>query len=365
MDHSKAFDCLPHDILLDKLSAYGMSTDSVSLLESFLSNRKQQIKINGILSSWSDVQKGVPQRSILGPLLFNVFINDIFYFVKKGTSYNYADDNTLSYGHPDFNVLTSVLESESNVLINWFKVNKMQANPDKFQVLAVGKKTFDKNMKICIQNSTLSCEETVKLLGIEIDYQLNFDIHISSVCRKASQQLNILKRLGRYLDRLSKLTIFHTFILSNFNFCPLAWHFCTDKNSKKLEKVQERALRFVYDDYTSSYINLLEKALVPSLQIRRIRTMALETYKIVNKLAPVCLHDLVNVKNSKYAFRYSNILDVPQVRTTRYDKKSFMFAAATLWNDLPNHFRTENSFNHFKSLIQSWNGSVCRCSACR
>ena len=307
MDLSKAFDCLPHDILLDKLSAYGMSTDSVSLLESYLSSRKQQIKINGILSSWSDIQKGVPQGSILGPLLFNVFINDIFYFVKKGTLYNYADDNTLSYGHPDFNVLTSVLESESNVLINWFKVNKMQANPDKFQVLAVGKKTFDKNMKICIQNSTLSCEETVKLLGIEIDYQLNFDIHISSICRKASQQLNILKRLGRYLDRLSKLTIFHTFILSNFNFCPLAWHFCTDKNSKKLEKVQERALRFVYDDYTSSYINLLEKALVPSLQIRRIRTMALETYKIVNKLAPVCLRDLVNVKNSKYAFRYSNI----------------------------------------------------------
>jgi hypothetical protein len=68
-----------------------------------------------------------------------------FYYVKKGTLYNYADDNTLSYGHPDFNVLTSVLESESNVLINWFKVNKMQANPDKFQVLAIGKKTFDKN----------------------------------------------------------------------------------------------------------------------------------------------------------------------------------------------------------------------------
>ena len=115
---------------------------------------------------------------------------------------------------------TFALYVETNITfsINWFKVNKMQANPDKFQVLAVGKKTFDKNMKICIQNSTLSCEETVKLLGIEIDYQLNFDIHISSICRKASQQLNILKRLGRYLDRLSKLTLFHTFILSNFNF---------------------------------------------------------------------------------------------------------------------------------------------------
>jgi hypothetical protein len=105
--------------------------------------------------------------------------------------------------------------------------------------LAVGRKTYDKNPSIHIQNFDLICESTVKLLGIDIDYQLNFDAHISTICRiQASQQLNILKRLGSYLNRLNKLTIFHTFILSNFNFCPLAWHFCTDKNSKKLEKVQ-------------------------------------------------------------------------------------------------------------------------------
>ena len=161
----------------------------------------------------------------------------------------------------------------------------------------------------------------MELLWIDIDYQLNCDAHISTICRKASQQLNILKRLGSYLNRLNKLTIFHTFILSNFNFCPLAWHFCTDKNSKKLEKVQERALRFVYEDYNSSYEELLQKAKVPSLQIRRMRTMALETYKIINKLAPVCLHDLVHMKNSKYSFRYNNILEIPQIKSTRYGKK--------------------------------------------
>jgi retron-type reverse transcriptase len=92
----RVYNASKNKLSISKLSAYGMSTDSVSLLESYLSNRKQQIKINGILSSWSDIQKGVPQGSILGPLLFNVFINDIFYFVKKGTLYNYADDNTLS-----------------------------------------------------------------------------------------------------------------------------------------------------------------------------------------------------------------------------------------------------------------------------
>ena len=89
-------------------------------------------------------------------------------------------------------------------------------------------------------------------MGIDIDYQLNFDTHIKNICRKASQQLSVLKRIGFFwffLTKLNKLTIFHSFILSNFNFCPLAWHFCSKANAIKLEKIQERALRFIYEDY--------------------------------------------------------------------------------------------------------------------
>jgi hypothetical protein len=90
----------------------------------------------------------------------------------------------------------------------------------------------------------------------------------------------------------------------------------------------------------------LKKAKVPSLQIRRMRTMARETFKIMNKLSPSCLHNLVHLRNSKYYSRYNNILDIPQVRTSRYGKKTFKFVAATLWNSLPDHFRTEtNSFS--------------------
>ena len=101
---------------------------------------------------------------------------------------------------------------------------------------------------------------------------------------------------------------------------------------------------------------------------RRQRTMAIETFNIINKIAPSCLSTWFKLhtwSNTKYSFRYSNILEIPQVRTSRYGKMSFKFAAATLWNSFPNHFRTENSFSQFKSLIQSWNGSVCRCFACR
>ena len=109
-------------------------------------------------------------------------------------------------------------------------------------------------------------------MGIDIDYQLKFDQHTSNLCRKASQQLNVLKRLVSYLTKLNKPTIFRTFILSNPNLCPLAWHFCTEKNSKKFEKVQVRALRLIYDDYSSSFEILLENAKVPTLQVRRIST---------------------------------------------------------------------------------------------
>ena len=109
MDLSKAFDALPHDILLSKLSAHGLCADSEELLKSHLSGRKQQDKLNNIASSWSGIKKGVPQGSIFGPLLFNEFINDIFYFLKHGTLYNYADDNTLSFITPNFNELSCVL----------------------------------------------------------------------------------------------------------------------------------------------------------------------------------------------------------------------------------------------------------------
>jgi hypothetical protein len=107
------------------------------------------------------------------------------------------------------------------------------------------------------------------------------------------------------------------------------------------------------------------------MQIKRAKTVAeylssacrTATFSTIPVLS--CLHSLVHLRNSKYYFSYNNILDIPQVRTSRYGKKTFNFAAATLWNSLPDHFRTENSFSQFKSLMQSWNGTKCCCSACR
>jgi hypothetical protein len=101
----------------------------------------------------------------MGPLLFNIFINDLFYFIEHGTLYNYADNNTFSYADQDYNTLINVLEKESSILIEWFNFNCMQANPDKFQAIAVGKKTYAKEPGFNIESANISCDEVVQLLG--------------------------------------------------------------------------------------------------------------------------------------------------------------------------------------------------------
>ena len=121
-----------------------------------------------------------------------------------------------------------------------------------------------------LNGNKIVCEDNVKLLGVTIDSDLNFDNHISEMCKKASRQLNILKGIGKYMNRLGRLTSDYSFILSNFNYCPVIWHYCSKKKSIKMKKIQERALRFIYEDYDSSYEDLLQKSKLPSLKVRRI-----------------------------------------------------------------------------------------------
>ena len=364
MDLSKAFDCLPHDLLLLKLKYYGLSENALKLMKSYLTNRKQCVKLGSIKSNFEAILKGVPQGSILGPVLFNIFINDIFHFVKSCSLYNYADDNTVSCSDNSLENVIGKLSEDSVLLIRWFLNNKMKANPEKFQAIAVVEKTKVEDITFNLDNNIIKCEERVKLLGVTIDFQLNFNVQVSNICKKASKQLNVLKRIGKHLCRLGKLNIYHSFILSNFNYCPLTWHFCGEVNTKKIEKIQERALRFNYSDYSSSYESLLIKSQLPSLRVRRMRTIALESFKILNKLSPAYLNDLLTVKNHSYNFRYQKTVEVPQVRTVKHGSRSFRSTAAKIWNSLPQHLRDISSFGVFKNQINAWSGGSCSCSFC-
>lgn len=133
MDLSKPFDCLPHNLLLLKIKSYGVSDSALKLIDSYLKNRKQCVKVGPHCSGWEDILKGVPQGSILGPILFNIFLNDIFHFIKHSDLYNYADDNTLSFSDHNIKHVIKILKEESMELIKWFSINQMKANPEKFQ----------------------------------------------------------------------------------------------------------------------------------------------------------------------------------------------------------------------------------------
>ena len=132
-------------------------------------------------------------------------------------------------------------------------------NPDKFQAFAVGGETFDEKPTFNIGEAEISGDETVKFLGTEIDSLLSFDTQVSNMCKRVSQQINILRRIGKYLNFESRKAVYHAFIMSTFNFCPLVWHFCYKSNTEKLERIHFRALKFMF----SSMMTLLAERVPP------------------------------------------------------------------------------------------------------
>ena len=165
MDLSKAYDCLPHDLLIAKLAAYQVDFDSLCLLHNYLSNRFQRVKIGAKFSDWLKTLVGIPQGSVLGPLLFNIFLNDLILFIRNANICNFADDNSLYTASKDQSELNSILQKEISNVLYWFKINSMAANPDKFQLMFLGN-IKEKAMSISINNVLLQPQNSVELLGM-------------------------------------------------------------------------------------------------------------------------------------------------------------------------------------------------------
>ena len=160
MDLSKAYDCLPHDLLIAKLKAYRVDHHSLTLLYDYLTLRRQRVKIGNSYSDWLDISIGVPQGSILGPLLFNIFINDLLFFVQDSNICNFADDNTLYAFGKTVTEVRATLETKISNALKWMDLNAMVA---KFQIMFLGAKEAVPNF--CIQNVNIPTSNCIKLLA--------------------------------------------------------------------------------------------------------------------------------------------------------------------------------------------------------
>ena len=310
IDLSKAFDSLPHGLLIMKIHAYGVSLSSCKLIASYLHNRKQRVEICDQRSNWLYVERDVPPGSILGPLLFNIFINDIFFFSEKCSLFNYADDNVISCAGSSVEEIRHVLSHEIKNLLDWFNANSLAANPSKFQAMLLSNvytSSFEAELGLVINDTQVNSTDSITILGVIVDNKLNFNDHIYTLCAKADKQLNALLRLSKSLDKDSKLAIYKSFIMSNFNFCPVVWMFTSKSSLNRLEDIQRRALRFVLCDYDSCYENLLTAASVHGIRINLLRCLAIEVFKCVNGLNPDYLNKMIHKKSSPYELRDSSI----------------------------------------------------------
>ena len=216
IDLSKAFDSINHNLLLAKLSAYGVTEDALQLVRSYLTGRKQHVKIDGNLSDWQIVKWGVPQGSILGPLLFNIYINDVNFSHISCSLRFYADDTTRYFSSPSPSILQTNLQNNLGLLASWFHKNFLAINHRKSQSILFHKTILP--TPFVIDNDVPDSVTQIKLLGVTIDNLLSFQAHVKEICRKVNAKVSILRRIRKLIPLDIMIRLYKAFILPHFEY---------------------------------------------------------------------------------------------------------------------------------------------------
>ena len=360
-DLSKAFDCVNHELLIAKCAAYGLDYLSLKLLFSYLENRKQTVRINYAFSESKSVKYGVPQGSVLGPLLFNIYICDLFVTIKDWKVANYADDTTPYVMCDDMESVIISLESCSKLIFTWFENNYMKANSDKSHLLL----STDNVIQANINNDLISNSKSEKLLGVTVDSKLKFDEHVNKLCDKASQKLSALARVSPFMSKKQKRKIMKAFITSQFGYCPLVWMFCSRAANNRINRIHERSLRIVYNDNASSFLELLDKDCSVSIHHRNLQVLCIEIYKIKNNLSSEVLKEVFKIVNSNYNLRKKTLFEGRNIRTEQYGFHSLSYIGPKIWCGVPEDIKSSETLTTFKNKIKKWKPIDCPCRICK
>jgi exonuclease III len=259
IDLSKAFDCLNHSILLKKLSHYGFNEQALDLMKNYLNNRKQYVECSGYTSNMMNITTGVPQGSILGPLLFLIYLNDFSKASEHFTMINFADDTALvSNLRTNANLTSQETETELNKISDWLKVNKLSINVKKTKAMIFhsSRKTVP-SPSIKLHSENIEFVETFTYLGIVLDRHLSWNEHISSIASKISKTIGVLNKLKHFLPRHTLKLIYDSLIHSKIKYGILVW----GENSSRIMKLQKKAARLISKSNYNSHCDPIFKQL--------------------------------------------------------------------------------------------------------
>ena len=296
IDLRKAYNLLNHDILLTKLKYYGCSQDSINWFGSYLKNRKQHVSINGVQSDSEYCNYGIPQGSILGPLLFLIHVNDLPYHLSKLSIHMYADDTTVYFCSKEISDLIPTINDDLAKVAEWCINNKLVINTKKTKSMILCNHQKRRHIlntpTFCINGSSIINVEYDKILGVCIDQNMLMNKHIDQVCAKISRLLGLLWRVRKYLTYNTKILFYNSYIQPCFDYCMTTWGFCSDTHINRLYRLQKKIARIILDDNECSTLLLLQKLNWLSVKERIQYCTAVLVYKCLNKMAQANLSDL-------------------------------------------------------------------------
>ncbi|KAK3103380.1 hypothetical protein FSP39_018833 [Pinctada imbricata] len=359
LDLRKAFDLVNHPLLLEKMKHYNFDTNSLQWFKSYLSNRSQVVQIGNTQSGLESIYCGVPQGSVLGPILFLIYINDLPLHVKNSLLDLFADDATLHHSGHIIDQIESNLNDDILSVKTWCDENKMAINENKSKCLLIGSRQRlsrldKKEIDIEVNGKPLQNVEADKLLGVTIDNNLQFNKHISEVCRNISCKISLLRRIKRYLNKHYRKLYFNAYILPSIDYCLTIYGNASKTQLDRVHKLQKSAARVIMDAPPDSPSQpLFDELGWLNIYDRCMFNKGVLLYKIFNNLAPPYLCDLFSKNsNSLYTLRSvtGNDLQVPRHKTESF-KRSLQYSGVSLWNELPSNIKEASSLFSFKNCL--------------
>lgn len=335
IDFSKAFDSLSHQILADKLFACGIRGKPLDLLKSYLQNRQQYVCLQGSKSPFLSISRGVPQGSILGPLLFNLYINDLVNIDKSAKFVIYADDSTILFSGPNVGDLVSECNNTLSTLSTWSSLNELKINPTKTKIVIfhARSKTVQLLNPISYEGQNIAVVDEHKILGVTFSSHLSWNSHVEELCRRLSSTTGALSRCQRLLPTKVKLQIYYALFASHLNYCNLVWITTTKQNLNKILLLQKKILRHIADiPYLASTRTVFQEYTVMRVQhLYKFRVLQAfyfsDTYK---KFLETISH--LKLNDTTISTRHTLAWFVPHYRTT-YNLQALHYNLPSILNE--------------------------------